>query len=121
LHKITNGHKSWIYALLCIERENKLLSGSFRGETRVWDLTTYECVRIIDEAHFDGIKCLLHLPNGYFASYSWNKLIKIWDLKNYECINTLIGHKKVVTSLLLLKDNIVVSASNDKTILIWSY
>jgi WD40 repeat protein len=120
--KTLTRHESWIYALVYIEKENRLLSGSFKGEIRVWDLTTYECIRTIYEAHYKGIRCLLYLPNGYFASgCSWNKDIKIWDLKNYECINTLSGHKNVITSLLLLKDNRIVSASNDKTTIIWSY
>jgi WD40 repeat protein len=60
------------------------------------------------------VNCLLSLPGGFFASgtYDIDSEIIIWDLSNYECINTInLAKKEDIGSLLLLKDNRILSYS----------
>ena len=56
--------------------------------------------------HIEGITCLVDLPDGLFASGSWDNTIKIWDIKK-RCVKTLIGHSNYITSLVVLPDGSV--------------
>jgi WD40 repeat protein len=80
----------------------------------------YRCIKDI-KAHEEGVRSLLELREGCFASGSLDCKIKIWDMCGYQCINVLEGHRDKVTSLLFLKDNRIVSASADKSIILWNY
>ena len=54
------------------------------------------------------------------ASGSYDNTIKLWDVKTRELITTLEGHQDWVFSLAFSPNgNILLSASNDKTIRIW--
>jgi WD40 repeat protein len=115
-----SGHQKSVLSLLFIEKYHLLLSGSYDKDIKVWDTFSYECVSTIEDAHSGEVKCLVWLSCGYFASSSGN-VIKIWDLIRFECINVLEGHNKIITSLVLLKDNGIASASHDKMIILWHY
>ena len=49
--------------------------------------------------------------------------IKLWDFNNkygYECVKTLLGHANWIWSLCCLKNGDIISASEDKHIIVWS-
>ena len=54
------------------------------------------------------------------ASGSSDNAIKIWDLTSLKCLFTLEGHENTISSLKLLKNDLLVSASWDKTVKIWN-
>jgi WD40 repeat protein len=97
---------------------DKMLSGSLDGTIRVWDLTDYNCIKVLK---LNGwVKCLMSLSDGYFASVSNFKIIQIWDInKDCNCVSDLRGHSEV-TSLVLLEDGVFAAGSADDTIKIWS-
>jgi WD40 repeat protein len=105
----------WI-ALLFTKR-NFLLSGSYDDTIRLWNLGDYQCVKIIDHKK---LAVMLLLPNGYFAANSGND-ITMYDLNDFKCVNTLVGHKDVISCMLFIKDNRIVTSSKDKTIILWGY
>jgi WD40 repeat protein len=113
------GHQKSVLSLLFIEKYNLLLSGSADKAIKVWDTRSYDCVATIEDAHGGEVKCLVWLPCGYFASSSG--VIKVWDLIRFECINILKGHNDTITSLVLLKDNRIASASHNKIIILCHY
>jgi WD40 repeat protein len=113
-------HQKGVLSLLFVEKYHLLLSWFYDKAIKVWDIRSYDCVATIEDAHSGEVKCLVSLPGGYFASSSGN-VIKIWDLIRFECINVLEGHNKLITSLVLLKDNGIASASHDKMIILWHY
>jgi WD40 repeat protein len=119
LLKVIHAHSEGLTSI--IFTNNLLISGSFDNDIKIWDtLDDYKCIKVI-KTHWDRLSCLLLLPNGFFAAGFYNGKIKIWDLKYFNCINILEGgHQDGVTSMLLLKDNRIVSNSSDKLI-IWNY
>jgi len=64
------------------------------------------------------------LKNGYIASGSADTHIKIWSIEadpaSTKSVKTFTGHSNSINSLCLINDNLLASASNDKTIKIWS-
>ncbi|UZJ52884.1 hypothetical protein CBS101457_002204 [Exobasidium rhododendri] len=60
---------------------------------------------------FDG-------PNGYIVSGSWDKTARIW--KDWECCAVLAGHTQAVWAVLALTDDLVLTASADKMIRLYS-
>jgi WD40 repeat protein len=117
LKTIDNAHDGWISSLLFAYN---LLISSADMIIKVWDVKNdYMCVKIIKTN--ENIRLLFLLPNGFFASCSSNEFtIKIWDLETFGCVNVLHGHKKEISSLIMLKDKRIASASFEKLIL-WNY
>jgi WD40 repeat protein len=38
------GHRDWVYALDCDPKANRLATGGYDGEVRIWDTATGECI-----------------------------------------------------------------------------
>jgi WD40 repeat protein len=116
--KALTGHKHWVTSLIFIERDNSLVSGSHDKSIKIWEVNDFQCLKTIHVKK--GIRCLLLLPGGYFASGGYNS-IKIWDIKNYECINTIENQKGSVDHLVLTKDRRIVSIFNYDTLVVWKF
>ena len=59
--------------------ENGLLvSGSFDGTVKVWDLERNESVKTLI-GHFSSVSALVSLNEGYLASASFDITIRIWN------------------------------------------
>jgi WD40 repeat protein len=114
LSNITHG----IFSLLYIIKRNLLIS-STRSCLNVWNLD--ECQRIgTIETCCNGLLPLLLLPGGYFASGSTDQ-ITIWDIDSFECINTFeVSGNYIMTSIQLLKDGRIASATYDGKVHIYS-
>lgn len=63
---------------------------------------------------------LKKLSKNIIASAQHDKTVKIWDLDTGRLVNVLEGHNEKVTSLELLKDGNLASASDDMQIIIWN-
>jgi WD40 repeat protein len=61
------------------------------------------------------------MPCGYFATGSYEGIIKIWDIKDFECIKSLQVHSNLITKLVLLKDYRIASSSYDGSVVILNY
>jgi WD40 repeat protein len=118
--KTLKGHGDWVLSLLFVLENDILLSGSKDKTIKVWNITNYLIIKTI-KSQINGVKSLLLLPNGYIGAGYWYGCIKIWNLNDFEWINTLEEHQNDITSLLLIKDGRIISASVDKTIIIWNY
>jgi WD40 repeat protein len=108
-------------ALIFVEKDNLLLTGTYDTIIKVWCLETFKCIKNV-EIKIDGVYSFLLLPNRYLAcgSYYGGKIM-ILDLSNYECVNILDEeNKSTVESLKLLDDKRIISSSCMK-ITIWNY
>jgi WD40 repeat protein len=114
--KVLNAHIDWVYSLVYIEKENVLISGSNDKTIKVWDMSEYVCLRTMNGEV--EVKCLMSLPNGYFAAAYYDNTVKIWTTYDFECIHTFNLHKQVITSIMLVDDNKLVSASLEKNIIV---
>jgi WD40 repeat protein len=95
-----------------------------------------DCVTgdIVDSVNVDdgGVSCLTKLSDTLFASGTYRQFIsgaysspiKIWSKereKRVSFVSSLRGHTDVITALIALSKDQLVSASQDETIRIWNY
>jgi WD40 repeat protein len=119
-YKILKGHIEWIWSLMFDKNNSLLYSGAADYTIKVWDFKAdYECIKTIN-AHNGSVRCILLLPNGYFASGSDDNKIKLWD-RHYDCVNTLDNSEDYIGSILLLKDYRIVSTSLEHRVKIFNY
>ena len=73
-------------------------------------------------AHSSVVNDIIFLSDKRIATCSEDTTIKIFDLyNNYNCDVTLTGHTKGVRSILELNKDILVSVSDDKSIIFWKF
>jgi WD40 repeat protein len=108
----------YVTKLIHIEKENLLVSGSREGKINIWNLSDYQCLHMLYAC--SEVCSLLLLPGGFYASGLYDGSIKIWEIKGHKGVNILESEKPVVTSLVMLKDNRLISSTGEGTIIIWN-
>ena len=95
-------------------KSNKLITVSFHGEIKVFNLETGECLKTFKD-HEHSVDNILLIPDNKFISRSSNNILKIWDLNSYECL-----HAKQITRnnryghICLISDNQIAYSCNGK-------
>ncbi|KAH9074406.1 hypothetical protein Ae201684P_022214 [Aphanomyces euteiches] len=121
------GHTSGVISLTWTqEKESILLSGSWDGTCRGWDIRSQTC-RFVLPDHENGV-CVLGLSNGRIATGSTGRqqgnqvvdaCIRMWDAVspfNYTLMKTLTDHQGPVRQLVSVDEIGFASCSNDGTI-----
>ena len=96
--------------------DGKLFSTSHDKTIKIWDTTTWACVRTLDyesevySVLVRGDTVLAGLNNG-------NIVVKKTDTG--DAVGTLEGHSDSLEALLVLADGRLASASSDKTLKVW--
>jgi WD40 repeat protein len=107
-----------IYFLLSINEFNLLISGTLTN-LKVWETNTFQCLYMIKNRDSYMTK-LLSMPNGFIAVGLNSGEIRILDALRNKVINTLKGHSRQIISLVLTKDNKLISKCYDNNIRVWS-
>ncbi|WP_372371423.1 DUF4062 domain-containing protein [Candidatus Uabimicrobium sp. HlEnr_7] len=117
LYKLT-GHKNSVQDIAVFK--DILVSVSKDREVRMWQISTKQCIKILDD-HKTSIRCVVFHPNGsFFASGAKDGEICVWDTSG-KCLWKLGGHSKEVRGLSFHPTkNFLTSSSGDKTICIWN-
>jgi WD40 repeat protein len=113
-HNVSQSYLKSVLSLVILP-DKSLISGSYE-DIIIWNITTKEKIRIIDDEYF--MRYLVNLDDGSFAGSSLEK-IKIWNITNGKLIRTLIGHTMEVVSLAVISNGLLASASLDTTIRVW--
>uniref|UniRef100_A0A665WFP3 Apoptotic protease-activating factor 1 n=1 Tax=Echeneis naucrates TaxID=173247 RepID=A0A665WFP3_ECHNA len=122
--RVLEGHKEQVrcFSLLSNTLANtRLLSWSFDGTVKVWDIETGEKLQDI-EAHQGAILSGHVSPDGcFFATTSADKTVKLWDCESWQCVHTLSGHQDCVRSCRFSWDSRCLATGDDNgEIRLWS-
>jgi WD40 repeat protein/serine/threonine protein kinase len=114
------GHTSWVHAVVLTPDGRHVISGSWDGTLRMWDLQTGESLRTF-EGHTDWVNAAAVTPNGARAvSASSDRTLRVWDLENGQLVRTLKGHLGGVNAVAVTPDGHgAISASSDHTLRVW--
>lgn len=123
--QVIEAHKNSVFALTYSPDYQYLLSGSRDAHLKVWrSADGYQQANSI-VAHMYAINHIAYSPSGrYFASCSMDKSVKLWDAAEFRLLKVLdraryAGHGTSVNRLLWAEENVLISASDDRTISIW--
>ncbi|KAJ5768198.1 U3 snoRNP protein [Penicillium manginii] len=118
-HYILKGHSKRVYSLAFPPNDETVVSCSMDQTIKIWDSDSTGSVGCLSTltGHKDWVLSV------YVASASRDKTVKIWDLEDAEnprCIHTFSGHHDWVTTIYPSADGqVVVSGSDDNTIIAW--
>ena len=94
--------------------EDSLATGSMDKTIKIWSLKDGKLLQTL-YGHVKGVWCLRFITRFLLCSGSYDSTIKIWNVKDGTCSRTLLSHTGPVWCL-CRSENIIVSASQDKTV-----
>jgi len=110
--RVLCGHYDTILALG--ECGDRLVSGSSDGKTRIWNVETGVCEKLINKVT-SGIRVF----NGKMYTHGgWDGNVWVWDPDNFEVVDCMKGHGKAIVSM-SLRGSILATSSNDGTVRLW--
>lgn len=122
------GHTSAICSIKELSKLNILVSGSWDGSARIWDITSSACKRILNGHQHAVAVSIISQPNygKYFLlTGSQNKSLHLWEIPEAKLIKTISSsHDDIIRSIgisnNICNDSLVaITVSNDCTIKIW--
>ncbi|CBF85284.1 hypothetical protein AN1645.2 [Aspergillus nidulans FGSC A4] len=112
------GHASDTDSVAFAPDGNRFASGSADESVRFWDIKTQSSKEL--KGHTDKVSSVAFSSNGkYLASEISNSMIRIWDGETGQYLRQITGHTGAVRAVAFLQhgnDNILASASNDRSI-----
>ena len=97
------GHTEQI-TVICPLPNNKIISGSYDKNLRLWNLTTQECEHVFSD-HCDDIYSILPLSGNRCISADSSGIVIIWDLNT--CYGGYIKPSKIYCEKNMYKINII--------------
>ncbi|WP_017732119.1 WD40 repeat domain-containing protein [Nafulsella turpanensis] len=123
--QVIEAHRNSVFTLAYSPDYRYLLSGSRDAHLNIWNSAgEYQKENSI-VAHMYAINHVAYSPEGgYFATCSMDKSVKLWDAEAFRLLKVIdkgrhAGHGTSVNRLLWLSENVLLSASDDRTISVW--
>lgn len=114
------GHESGIFCFEFLQEKNFLFSAGQEKRIRIWDLLDSKNIKNLF-GHDDGVFCMKLINEGRnLVSGGGDFLVKFWDFIKEECVLTLKGHKEVVSSILVVRNNLIITGGWDHKVIFWS-
>lgn len=117
-------HEKSVFTLQFLP-DGKLLSGGRDAQMRLWSKEILGLAERTVPAHMFTINKLIYSPDKkYFITASRDKSFKIWDAETLDLLKVIerpkfAAHTHSVNTALWIKQDIIISAGDDKTIKIW--
>ena len=126
VHEI-DAHKISVFAVQYSPDERYLISGSRDAHLKIWDVakgyTQHESI----VAHMFAINHMSYSPDSkHFVTCSMDKSIKVWDAETFQLLKVIdkarhAGHDTSVNKVLWTAfSNLLLSASDDRSISVWN-
>ena len=109
------GHEKWVKSI-CELENGYIVSGSDDMIIKIWE--DNKCIKDFI-GHTHSVRTLCKISDEIFASGSFDGTIKIWEINSLDCIQTLVGHKSYVISVIYKANGDLISCSNDHSIKVW--
>lgn len=114
------GHSSGVSSVAFSRNGTQLLSGSWHGSLRLWDVETGRTLQSIPGHSEEATQIVFVGDETIFASASSDTTIKFWDAKSGSLIQRLDDHNDRISGLAYAKySRELASASEDGVIRIW--
>lgn len=116
---VLEGHKSYVLGIEFSPDSQSLVSVGGGNALILWDVSSGDMVKKVDNSHFRAVNDVSFSPNGEFlCTAGADSLVKVWDAASLEELTTIEKHENEVYSLAVSKDSTtVVSAGRDGNIL----
>lgn len=119
-------HKNSVFSV-CYSPDGKtLLAGSRDAYFSVWDVGENYELRQSVAAHLFTLNDIVYRPDGrLFATAGRDKEVKIWDAETLQLLKVLDksrydGHVNSVNALLWPENETLISAGDDRAIMVWN-
>lgn len=124
--KVIEAHKISVFTVQYSPDERYLLSGSRDAHLKIWDVGLGYQLKESIVAHMFAINHLVFSADGkHFVTCSMDKSIKVWDAETFHLLKVIdkarhAGHGTSVNKVLWTNfNNLLLSASDDRSISIW--
>jgi len=102
----------------CITNKNGYFITTNSKDIKIWNETTFNLIKTIDNKN--SITSIAELPDGNFATGSYDKNVIIWNGTSLEPITTLES-QSIITSMLVLRNDTLLTVSNkDHVFILWN-
>ncbi|KAJ5071569.1 f-box and wd repeat domain-containing 7 [Anaeramoeba ignava] len=95
--------------------EEKIISGSYDTDVRIWDITTHKTKGIIH--HSDSIWALDYVGDRLITG-SRDTALRWWNIQTEKEVDLLVGHERPISTLQYDGD-IIISGGYDNTCRVW--
>ncbi|WP_260685317.1 WD40 repeat domain-containing protein [Rhizobium laguerreae] len=115
-------HDGWVSAAIMLPDGHRILSGSYDGTLKIWDLD--KSPALVNTIKVGGsVTSLAVSPAGDSALVgSSNGLLELWDINQARLVRTLEGHTARIYAVAFFPDGkSVLSAGEDGSLRIWNY
>ncbi|XP_045597662.1 notchless protein homolog 1 isoform X1 [Procambarus clarkii] len=126
-HFVCKGHRHWVLVTAWSPDGERLASGCKSGQIFIWDPTTGKQLGRALTGHKQWVTSLCWEPLHLTASGESTRLasagkdgdVRIWNTKLGSCEKVLTNHLQSVTALRWSGEDLLYSASQDRTIKVW--
>jgi WD40 repeat protein/energy-coupling factor transporter ATP-binding protein EcfA2 len=120
LRHVLRKHTDRLGAITLSPDGQTVLTGSYDGTARLWDLATGEPLRVLT-GHSEHVVCVAWSPDGgRVATGSWDGTARIWNPATGDCMAELTGHSGWVSSVAWSPDGVhLATGSRDNTAGVW--
>jgi WD40 repeat protein len=120
LRHVLRKHTDRLGAITFSSDGRTVLTGSYDGTARLWDLRTGRQLRVL-AGHSEHVVCVAWSPDGArVATGSWDETARIWNPTTGDCLAVLSGHESWVSSVTWSPDgDHLATGSRDNTARVW--